>query len=165
MKDVIAYTAGVALISYVGYIFISPDEPTRANRACIPAAAATRLLGSVVRLVDEDSGESMAKGKPQQVLSACRTAVWYWAKDSRNPPVFPNDDALFGSFADKTYGAKAAEPSGTPATAQPAASSASGAASGASAAPIASPSPLDDAVNKIKAKTSKSSPQKGDEAL
>lgn len=110
MKDVLAYAAGAALIAYVGYIFISPDEPTRANRACIPAAAATKLLGSVVRLVDEDSGESLARGKPQQVLSACRTAVWYWAKDSRQPPKFPDDDALFGSYADKPHGNAATPP-------------------------------------------------------
>jgi hypothetical protein len=106
VKDVLAYAAGATLVAYVGYIFIASDDAIRVNRACIPAAAATKLLGAVVRIVDEDSGESVSKGKPQQVLSACRNAVWYWAKDSRNPPPFPEEDALFGTYVDKSYSVK-----------------------------------------------------------
>jgi len=101
LKDVIAYTAGALLVAYVGYIFISPDEPTRVSRACIPAAAATRLLGATVRLVSEDAGESLLHGKPYEVLVGCRNAVWFWAKDTKKTPKFPENDALFGSYVPK----------------------------------------------------------------
>jgi hypothetical protein len=111
LKDVLAYAAGATLVAFVGYIFIASDDAIRVNRACIPAAAATKLLGAVVRVVDEDSGESVAKGKPQHVLSACRNALWYWAKDSRNPPKFPDEDALFGTYVDKSYTPKEDKPS------------------------------------------------------
>jgi len=102
MKDVIAYAAGAILVGYVAYIFISPDEPTRVNRACIPVAGATRLLGAAMHVIDENSAESWLHNKPHEALAACRNTVWYWAKDSRNPPKFPEDDALFGTFLPKS---------------------------------------------------------------
>ncbi|CAB3732031.1 hypothetical protein LMG22037_05667 [Paraburkholderia phenoliruptrix] len=97
MKTVISYVAGAALVGWVAYIFVSTEPATRVSRTCMPVGGAVRALGSLMRMLDEETGQDLAD-EALPFIQACRSSVWYWAYDGQPLPSFNDVDAVFGDY-------------------------------------------------------------------
>lgn len=97
MKQIISYVAGGLLVGWAGYIFISTDPAVRTTRACMPLGGSVRIMGAIVRALDEDTGRDLAD-EALPVIQTCRQSVWYWAYPDQSLPDFSDQDAVLGDY-------------------------------------------------------------------
>lgn len=77
MGKIFSLLFGCGLVLWMGWVMMAADESTRVERAGSACGGAIKMVGSVVRAVDEDAGETIF-AMHTSWSAACQDSIWFF---------------------------------------------------------------------------------------